>query len=106
MSSRLLQIKTDRAQPIRVGRWSLVPLARSVSLRLPGMAGGCVWGRPIGVQGTGPDGQSQGIPVRDTTRWAQVLIWLGAAGLVLVSWVATARRRQARAPHYGEARRC
>lgn len=94
MRDRLVRIETSAGQAVTAGNWKLVPLSRSVSCRLPGSAGGLIWSRPVAVEATGPDGWTHVIPVRDVTRWVQVMILVGAAAILLagLSWWAPRSR--------------
>jgi hypothetical protein len=52
---------------IEHGERTLIPLARTLRLRLPGVAAGMVWSRPFGVvvkEGPGGLGGPQGPPLR------------------------------------------
>ncbi|NPV06983.1 MAG: hypothetical protein HPY83_03335 [Anaerolineae bacterium] len=83
MRDRLISIQTGAGRVVTAGEWRLVPLARSISCRLPGSLGGLIWSRPVAVEVTGPDGRAQVLPIRDVTRWVQVMILLGAAVILL-----------------------
>jgi hypothetical protein len=69
------------AEPVTLGRVTLVGESRALFVRLP--FGGFVWHRPVAVRVEG-DGEARRIPIRDVTRAVQlVLFGLGFAVLVV-----------------------
>lgn len=93
MLSRFLQIDTRAGDPIPVGDTTILPLARSLRLRLPGRWGGLIWNRPASVVVQTADGQEYTLPVRDVTRQVQfALIGGGLMGVIFV-WLLTRRNK-------------
>jgi len=88
-----ITIETRAGEPVQAGPRRLILFSKVLRLHIPGMpGGGLVWNRPTGVLVTEADGQETMLQVRDTTRYAELLL-LGA-GLLggLLLW--SARRRQ------------
>jgi hypothetical protein len=93
MWTKFLQIDTRVGDPITVGDTTLLPLAKSLRLRLPGRRGGVIWNRPASVVVQTAGGQEYSLPVRDVTRQVQfALIGGGLAGIFLV-WLLTGRKK-------------
>jgi hypothetical protein len=92
MADRWITIETRAGAPVQAGNISLIPLARSMRIQLPGTPGGLVWNRPVSVVATGPGGRQQVLPVLDVTRRAQlVLLGAGLLGSLLL-WLTFGRR--------------
>lgn len=72
---------------------SLVPMARSFLLRLPGEGAGLIWNRPVGVRVEDQTG-ARWLRITDPTR--RIQLGLLAAGLAAAFIVSRARRRR---PH-------
>jgi hypothetical protein len=69
------------------GERVLIPLSRSLRLRMPGHAGGLVWNRPFGIV-VREGASSRLVRVVDATRWIQMsLLAAGIAGAVLARLV-------------------
>jgi hypothetical protein len=87
---------TKSGEALPVGERMIIPVSRAMQIHLPGMKGGFIWNRPVGLWVQEPDGSEQFIPVRDVTRQAQ-MIFLGA-GLVgsLLAWLVFRRKLAAR----------
>jgi hypothetical protein len=64
--------ETHAGQPIKHGDIKIIPMARSLTIQIPGLPGGLIWNRPISVITQMPDGQEQVIPVQDITRQVQM----------------------------------
>jgi len=79
--------ETKAGEEVAHGKRVLIPLARSLRLRLPGNAGGLVWNRPFGIlvrEGT----RGRLVRVVDATRWIQTLLLAaGIAGAILAHLV-------------------
>ena len=88
----LVQIETTCGRPIRVDGQEIMPLARSVRVRLPVLHGGFMWNRPVAIVVRAADGSEYELPVHDVTRRMQVLVL--AAGILgsLLIWLALRRR--------------
>ena len=85
MQTSLFQTETRRGKAVIVGETRIVPLAKSVRLLIPGGWGGLIWNRPAGVEVTTGTHTTM-LPIRDVTRWVQVLL-LGAGVLaVVLAW--------------------
>ncbi|HTO86907.1 MAG TPA: hypothetical protein VMR54_05190 [Thermoanaerobaculia bacterium] len=86
-----MRIETRIGAPIRHEERVLVPLARTLWLRLPVPVGALVWNRPLGVLVT--DGKRpQFLRTPDRTRQIQWLLW--AAGLATAYLLRRTRRRR------------
>ena len=88
-----IQVERRTGAPIEDahGR-TIVPVARSVIVRLPGSAGGLVWNRPVEVR-VQESGRASRLPVHDVTRQAQLRL-LGLAGVWLVLLLLLRSRRR------------
>jgi hypothetical protein len=80
-------------EPVSHQGRTLVPMARSFLLRLPGEAGALLWNRPVGLRVEEPSG-SRTLRITDPTR--RIQLGLLAAGLVAAFFVRRARRRRSR----------
>lgn len=80
------------ATPVRAGRTQIVPFVKTVHLQLPDGRGSFVWSRPAAVWVRFPDGRESVLPIRDVTRWLQILIWgMALLGLGLL-WFNSRKR--------------
>jgi hypothetical protein len=79
-----ITLESRAGEAVQAGARRLTPLSSVVRLQIPGWHGGLVWNRPAAVLVREPDGQETLLPVRDTTRLAQLLI-LGAG--LLGGWL-------------------
>jgi hypothetical protein len=91
-----MRFETVRGEGIQHGGRLLVPVARSLRVRLPGLSGGLVWNRPIGVE-VERAGERRLLPIQDPTRRLQWLL-LGA-GLAAALLYRSARRGPFRRRH-------
>jgi hypothetical protein len=72
---------------------TLIPVARSFLLRLPGQGAGLVWNRPVGVHVEDSSG-ARSLRITDPTRRIQLgLLAAGVAAAFVVSRVRSRRRR-------------
>ena len=86
-----METKLRTGSPVSHRGRTLVPMARSFLLRLPGKGAGLVWNRPAGVRVEDPSG-ARWLRITDRTRRIQ---WsLLAAGLAATFVVARARRQR------------
>ncbi len=77
-----IQFKTEKGQPLVVGQHTLIPVAKSVCLRLPKIPIGFVWHRPTGVIVQARYGQEYELPIQDVTGRLYLLL-LGIALLTM-----------------------
>ncbi len=73
MPGSMIRSTTVSSQPIAVGDLKITVRSRAFKVRLPGASGGLIWNRPISASVYWPDGSVERLPVRDITRWIQVL---------------------------------
>ncbi len=85
MPGNLIRSATLSSQPIAVGNMKITVRSRALQVRFPGASGGLIWNRPIAVTVYRPDGSIERLPVRDVTRWAQVLLAVGLVAFLLLS---------------------
>lgn len=64
-------------EPVKRGNLTLVPFARALEIRIPGLQGGLEWVRPDSMLVYTDDGREDILHVRDVTRIVQLSI-LGA----------------------------
>ncbi|HSP94788.1 MAG TPA: hypothetical protein VLU06_09570 [Thermoanaerobaculia bacterium] len=80
----MITVETSRAEGFRHGGRLLVPISRTVTVRLPGRAGGLVWNRPLAVE-VQESGGRRFLSVPDWTRRLQwILLGAGAAAGILL----------------------
>lgn len=93
MAERILVQQTSSGDPVPVGDINVYPVARSYRMTFPGVHGGMVWNKPLGVIVEDKLGNRQTIPVPDVTRRLQVAIL--AAGFLgsLLAWMMIRRTR-------------
>jgi hypothetical protein len=90
MNGKVFQFETRAGEPISSGPFTIIPMARSLRIRLPRIAGnrvggGLVWNRPVSIIVRPAQGDEYTLPVRDLTRRAQLaLLFAGLAGGLLV----------------------
>jgi hypothetical protein len=87
--------ETRAGEAVQAGARCLVPYSKVLRLQVPGWrGGGLVWNRPVGVLVTEANGQETMLPVRDITRYVELLLL--AAGLVsgLLLWSAYRSRKE------------
>jgi hypothetical protein len=90
------QYETKSGEALPAGERMIIPVTRVMQIRLPGMKGGLIWNRPVGLWVQEPDGSEQFIPVRDVTRQVQVMaLGAGLLGSLLV-WLVFRRKPAAR----------
>ncbi|HLN57906.1 MAG TPA: hypothetical protein VK416_05055 [Thermoanaerobaculia bacterium] len=79
----MIAVETWRAEGFRHGGRLLVPISRTVTVRLPGRAGGLVWNRPLAVE-VQESGGRRSLSIPDWTRRVQwLLLGAGAAAGIL-----------------------
>ena len=91
-----METKLQTGSPVSHRGRTLVPMARSFLLRLPGQGAGLVWNRPAGVRVDDPSG-ARWLRITDPTRRVQLgLLAAGLAAAFVVSRVRARRRRPRR----------
>lgn len=93
MLANLVQIETRTGEPIVSGDTKIIPMARSMRIRIPGWHNGLVWNRPVAIVVQTGDGQEKVLPVRDVTRQAQVALLVSGLIVVLLGWLVTRRKK-------------
>ncbi len=81
MTDSIVQFKTQSGKPIQVGGRTITMRSRAWQVKFPRRSGGIIWNRPTSVLVQTTDGREQTVPVRDTTRAAQMLVF-GLVGLI------------------------
>ncbi len=96
MSQPFIHIRTNVGKAVHLNGSTIVPIARSVHIRLPLLSGGLIWNRPIAVLVRPDDGIEYTLPVRDVTRRLQLFVL--AAGVLgsMLLWLLQRRRRLSR----------
>lgn len=93
MAQPFIYIRTNVGKAININGSTVVPIARSVHIRLPLVSGGLIWNRPIAVLVRHSDGTEYTLPIHDVTRRLQVLVLsIGMLGALLF-WLARRGRR-------------
>jgi len=82
-----IHIRTNVGKAININGSTIVPIARSVHIRLPWVPGGIIWNRPVAVLVRHSDGTEYTLPVHDVTRRLQVLILTAGALGALLLWL-------------------
>jgi hypothetical protein len=93
MADRFIQVENNAGKPRLAGTSVITPIARSLTIRLPGLQGGLIWNRPVSVVVTDKDGQEQVLPVRDVTRLAQLFLFGLALAGSLAFWLSQRNHR-------------
>ncbi len=78
----LVQLRTVMGEPIEHMDHSIIPISKSLIIRLP--FGGFVWNRPVAIE-VYESGESRRIPIVDVTLLAQISLLfsgLAAAGII------------------------
>ena len=85
--TRLVQVETHAGIPIKHGRITITPFARSLRIGSTGKHGGLIWNRPASILIQSADGEEQIMPIPDITRQ---ILWtlLGVSVLIaLLAWI-------------------
>jgi hypothetical protein len=86
--SQLFDISYYSQPPIQHKHIRLVPFARSVTLRLPGLRGGIVWSKPTSLLVGYPDGREEILSIPDHTgRLLLFTLLSGLFGWLIFSWL-------------------
>lgn len=94
MLGNFFQVETRAGDPIPAGDTTIVPLAKSYQLRLPGKVGGVIWNRPASVVVQTAVGQEYILPIRDVTRRAQFALLGGSLLAGLLAWLVVRGKNQ------------
>lgn len=65
--SAFFNIEYHSQPPIQHKNFRLIPFARTVSLRFPGLRGGFIWSKPTSLLVSYPDGREEVLPIPDLT---------------------------------------
>ena len=87
-----IRYQEKAGKPIHYGSRRIIPLSRSLEVRLPGFPGGLIWHRPVGVRVVEADGREVILPVSDKYRQFQ-LSMLGIGLLVGLIIALTSRNK-------------
>lgn len=102
MLGRFLQVETRAGDPIPAGDTTIIPLAKSLQIRLPGGRGGVIWNRPASVAVQTAGGQEYILPIRDITRQVQFSMYAGSLLGVFLMWLLMRRKRKRQAEKESE----
>jgi hypothetical protein len=80
---RLIRVENRAGEPVYTQDKTIIPLAISTIVQIPGLPVGLVWNRPSAVVIRFADDREEVLPVRDVTRQAQLAL-LGASASVLL----------------------
>ncbi len=97
MSTPSFQYDTKAGEAVPAGARTIIPVSRALHIHIPGMKGGFIWNRPVGLWVESADGVEEFIPIQDITRRAQVMAL--AAGLLGSLFVWLLFRQKPRARH-------
>lgn len=96
MLRRLINVETNAGKPIIAGTVTIVPMAKSLRLMIPGFPGGLIWNRPVAVVTRTASGDEQVIPINDPTRRALLALWGAVVGSALFTLIFKLRRHKNR----------
>jgi hypothetical protein len=102
MLGRFLQVETRVGDPIPAGDTTIIPLAKSLQIRLPGGRGGVIWNRPASVAVQTAGGQEYILPIRDITRQVQFSLYAGSLLGVFLMWLLMRRKTKTQAEKESE----
>ena len=81
----LIDIKTHAGRSLQIGDLHIVPLVKKTRLQPPNYRGVFIWQKPEAVVIQTLDGTQEVLPIRDYTRWAQMLLMgIGFLGSLLI----------------------
>lgn len=92
LANQLISQMTMDGSPIHAGDWAIIPIARALTVRLPGNVGGFTWNRPAGVRVVRSGQPDQFLAIPDPTRLILIAMFAG-----LFAWMVTimvVRRRR------------
>lgn len=87
MLAPYITTETRLGDPILVGDTTIVPMAKSSRIQIPGWRGGVIWNRPISVLVQTSDGGEEVLPIRDVTRRTQLGLITGSIIGLLSVWL-------------------
>lgn len=96
MSPSIFNVETRAGEPIQKGGIRLIPVAKSLRLKIPGIPGGIIWNRPVAVVAVDENGDERVFPIDDITRRVQVALIAAALSSVLFFWIADRYRKRSR----------
>ena len=70
----LVQFENRVGNPIKSGRYKIIPIEQSLQLQPPGMRAFLFWRKPSSVVVQHPDGTDEVLDIPDVTRQAQINI--------------------------------
>lgn len=96
---KILSIREKAGMPVqaktRNGPVTVTPIVKVAHLQLPGLTGGVIWNRPIGVLVQTEEGGQVRLPVRDITRYFQAaFLAAGLLGAMILGSQVTSRRKK------------
>jgi hypothetical protein len=92
MLTRFVTVETRAGEPQVVGGATIIPMARSLRVQVPGLPVGLIWNRPASVMVRTDTGEEQVLPVIDPTR--QVLLMFLGAMIGMVCLTGLLRRKK------------
>jgi hypothetical protein len=93
MIRKLINVETHAGEPISAGTVTLVPIAKSLRLMIPGVPAGLIWNRPVAMVIRDTAGSEQVIPIRDSTRRAVLALWGAAIGSAIYTMLFILKRQ-------------
>ena len=85
----LMQYENRVGNPIKTGRYKIVPIEASLQMQPPGMRTFCFWRKPASVIVQHPDGIDQVLQIPDITRQAQIGLISFALIFSAIFWLIT-----------------
>jgi len=92
MKTPYFQVKNRTGEPYYASGHKIVPLSKAYILQFPGLHGGIVWNRPVGLAVTASDGQEKILPVHDKTRRIQLALLGMVLAVGLLTVLASSRK--------------
>jgi hypothetical protein len=96
MLRKLISVETHAGKPITAGTVTIVPMAKSLRVMIPGIPGGLIWNRPVAVVTKTASGSEHVLSVNDPTRRAVLALWGAVIGSALFTLAFKLRRRDDR----------
>ncbi|MGE5261847.1 MAG: hypothetical protein ACM3S0_00575 [Acidobacteriota bacterium] len=75
MPNPIVEFQTQTGAPIHLDGKSIQVRSRALVLRFPRSTGGLVWNRPISISVQTTDGREETLPIHDTTRLIELVIF-------------------------------
>jgi hypothetical protein len=92
MNTTYFQVKKRSGEPYYSSGNKIVPLSKAYILQFPGLHGGFVWNRPVGLAVSAGDGQEKFLPVYDVTRRIQLALLGMVLAVGLLTAIASSRK--------------